>query len=486
MSETAPSPPSSRSGEPGGGSPTNISSSAKDNPLSLRGVVPFLIPPIYLAIVFALQSRDRLGPSNVAPWLDRIVYDDYDDACMALRGLNSLRGRTPSQSEHMPMLTADEFNRALDAPGELKPGYYLEYPHATLFLFRLGYLTAPDVASWDIPAAVYDGWHNNLVEHAPRDERERALWRQFRMAVRTYQILMVICLLGLMLLVRQGYEPGGRLAGPAWLFVLPAALYFSVMRFDVVPALLVAASLLSLGRRWWIASAVLLGAATMVKVYPLFLAPICWRYLSSERRTALCWASAYAATVAAILLAAAAMFGWSLTFLPYRIQLGRGLETGFTLYDYLLPTALAGSHYLARIFRLGIVLAAVVIACWRRPDDLASVLRRGCVVLIVFLAVQVFYSPQWLLWLLPLLAPLAGAQRPVLYLAIVLDAITYITFPLASGSDEILVDALLVYARAAVWAAILWVMLSGRTGRAGAPGGLAAREGAHSGAGLRS
>ena len=49
--------------------------------------------------------------------------------------------------------------------------------------------------------------------------------------------------------------------------------------------------------------------------------------------------------------------------------------------------------------------------------------------LLLFLSLQVFYSPQWLLWLLPLLVPLAAGNRWLFGLVVAFDLVTYFTFP---------------------------------------------------------
>jgi hypothetical protein len=449
-----------------GKSPISTSRLPDDRPLSFRAIWPFLVPLVCVVLVFIVQPADRLGALDGWGGVEGLLYDDYDGACMVLRGLNSIRGRRPSQAEHPPWLNPAEFDQALDSQVALKAGYYLEYPHATLLLFRLGYLFTPDIATQPIPAAVLDNSHHCLVEHRPRTDEEATLWREFRIALRTYVVLLTGCLLLLMALVARGYEPGGKLSGPAWLFVLPAALYFALMRFDVLPALLVAASLFCLGRRWLLVSAILLGVGTMVKVYPLFLAPVIVRYLTDQRRAAVSWTVAYLATLVSILLATVALFEWPLTVLPYRIQLARGLESN-ALYGFILPVELGAATWLGRSFRLGSVMLAILAMSWHNPVDLADVLRRAATVLLVFLAVQVFYSPQWLLWLLPLLAPLAWQNLTLLYWVIILDLITYLSFPIGADFGTQWGRVVLVVLRLAVWIGIgaaLW-----RTGRQSTP-----------------
>jgi hypothetical protein len=381
------------------------------------------LPFAYLTVIFWLQPSDHLGYDfDQASWLDRLLYDDFDVTAYALRGLNAHAGHTPGLDTE----PADDLDAALADPDwPSHADYYLEYPSATLMLFRLGWDWQPEPVA---PAAVYDAHYHQIVHHLPRDEDERRLWTQFRRAGQTYLALMAVCCAALMVVLLLGYEPGGTLAGGAFLMALPAALYFGVNRFDVLPALLTACSLACLGRRWLVASAILLAAATMLKVYPVLLAPLVLRYLWPERRVALAWAAVFAATAGVIVGPPLLLWGWKAVWAPYRYQLTR---EGFSprIYDYILPRVLGENDWLGQAFRLCTLALTLGLLLMRRPADLSSLLRRGAILLIVFVTLPVFYSPQWILWLLPLLAPLTRRHRSVLILAVALDFITYLTFP---------------------------------------------------------
>jgi hypothetical protein len=364
-----------------------------------------------------------------APWVGRLVYDDWDWSAIVLRGLNAAMGRKAGLAVE-PHPSEEEFNAGLDDPNRpLDDRYFLEYPHAATWFFRLPYLVRPVRA----PAALCDGHYGNVLFHQPRNDSERALWHDLRQAIQTYAALTVVCLLLLMAVVRLGYEPGGRLSGPAWLLVLPGALYFTLNRFDVLPALLTALSLACLGRRWLTASAVFLAAATLVKVYPVLLAPLVFRYLWAERRAALTWAATYGAAAAALLFLPLLTADWQAVAGPYLVQLGRE-PMGSTIYGHVVPQAFAANDALGRGFRFGTLalVMAAMLSTW--PPDLASVLRRGVVAIIAFTVLSVFDSPQWLLWLAPLLVPLAGRSRLVLLLAAALDIATYLVFPFTNDA----------------------------------------------------
>src|SRR5262249_38995582 len=144
-----------------------------------------------------------------------------------------------------------------------------------------------------------------------------------------------------------------------WLLIFPGMLFFSLNRFDVVPALLTALSLACLGRGRLSWSAVLLAVGTLIKVYPLFLALLVFRHLLTARPpgAAFRWGLLYAATLAAFLGSAVSVLGLEQVMAPYAVQLSRKPE-GFTAYQYLIPLddvrdTLAGNGLVGRGFRLG-------------------------------------------------------------------------------------------------------------------------------------
>jgi hypothetical protein len=411
------------------------------------------VPPLYLLLVLGLQPADWLGHPEWPPPFRRLVYDDYDAAARVLRALNATLGGTAGREDEGPWLKDPEYAKLLDSPAAPEPRYFLEYPHTALWLFRLGFILGNRPDDVAVPVAVRDGDFHNLVEHVPRDDAERRLWRHFRRAVQIYAILGTACLLALMLVLTWGYEPGQGAVGELWLLILPATLYFAVQRFDVVPALLTALSLACLGRRWTVAAAVFLGLATMVKVYPVLFVPLFLRYLAADFRTGLTWTASYAATLVGCLLPPLLGSGWEATWAPYHYQLSRGLEY-WTVYGYLLPPVLGSSAVWARGFRVGCLLLVLLALCRRRPTTLTSLLRRCTILLCVFVGLQVFYSPQWILWFSPLLVPLARGNRAVRGLTVALDLVTFLSVPVvfdlpAGPLHQVLVGGL-VYARATV------------------------------------
>lgn len=392
---------------------------------------PFAVPVIYLGLIFCLQPASRLGDPERAPWLGRLFYDDYDATALALRGLNAQLGRLPGRPDDPCTDTwnAVSLTETLATYKPLEPRFFLEYPHAALWLFRLEWLLQGGAKDLQPPAAVLDACQKEIVEHEPEGDAESALWLRFRRAIRIHETLMVLCLLALMAVTRVGFEPASRPAGQVGLFALPAMLYFALNRFDVWPALLTAMSLACLGRQRFGASGLFLGAATMTKVYPILLAPFVVGLLWGKWRALLIWSMAFAVAAFALFLPALIFDGWEATWAPYRFQMTRTLE-GLTLYGVMLPNSLGQSTLPWTLIRPAIVGSTILALALWRPTNLVGVMRRAAIALIVFISLQLFYSPQWIVWLAPLLIPLAAGRRWLTGLYIAFDVITYLTFPI--------------------------------------------------------
>jgi hypothetical protein len=438
----------------------------------------FLVPLLCFGASVWLRPAGRLGPPEQAQWLDQFIYDDYDFGAYALRGLNHVLGRRAGNSEAPKQLLEEDYTDSLRESRPLSETYYLEYPHAALLLFQVPYLFAPVAAR--PPPGLLDGAHEDLVQHQPSDD-EAGLWQQFHRAATSYMAMMVAFHAALVIVLAVGYGTNGLVYRGLLLF-LPGALFFSLNRFDIVPALLMAVSFACLGRGKVSASAVFLAMGTLVKVYPIFLAPLIVRYLLSAKnsRAATLWALTYVAAMAAFLVPAVVARGTSEIAAPYIVQLSRKHES-LTAYLYLIPAKdlreeLAGNGPVGRIFRLGSLGLTMALLLIRPIPDLSGVLRRGAVVLIVFINLSVFFSPQWILWLTPLLLPLAGRERRLIPIIAALDLLTWSQWPVAWNVAQALdwepytrdvLLTLLAWARLAVLALIVWKML--RADRIAAP-----------------
>lgn len=398
--------------------------------LRATGILPWVLPLFYVIFVWSLQPADRLGDPPAAPRLGRLLYDDYDWTAATLRGLNASQGRLPGRTTDpcTEELDAPAFARALRSRHVLRPRYFLEYPQTALLLFELGhrYQRRPPGPP---PGAMLDACHNRIVEHIPADADQRQWWARFRHAIVLYQATMTGCLFALMAVLPTGYGLDRMRSGRLALLILPGTLYFTLNRFDIWPAALTAFSFVPLGRRRYLASGACWGTAAMVKVYPVVLVPMMALFLRRDRGATASWLAGVAGSMLVLLALPLWTTGWDATLSPYRYQLARAPE-GFTFYGFLFPAVMASSTPLWRAVRMFAVLVPALGLAWPPPQDLVSLLRRSAVVLILFMSVQVFYSPQWLIWLVPFLVPLTAIDRWLVGWVICFDLATYLTFPI--------------------------------------------------------
>jgi hypothetical protein len=428
-----------------------------------------VLPLVYCAAALLAAPRDRLG---APPALNRtfasgfstsrVLYDDYDVTAMALRGLNTAVRRVPSSRDTTKCL-GERFTAAAGEPRTLGRVFFAEYPHAALWLFRLALPSKATIRGWGVTSAVLDACYPDLVTYAPTQPNDRYLWRRLRLATDVYRTGGTVCLLALIVVLRRGF-PDRRIQAVA-LLTLPAALYFAVNRFDVVPALLTAVSLIFLARDRLGASGIALGLATAVKVYPILLAPFVLRYLWRAPRRMAHWAAGFICTLAAIVGLAWVLYGTEGLMAPYAYQLQRPAELDWIYYGHILPYSWAMDPFRSTVFRIGTLSLTLVVLLLPPLREMDQLLRRGAIVLITFTSLQVFWSPQWLLWLHPLLLPLVSGQPIVGWLMAALDLTMFASFPLVYDAPALPIRDQwihsLVWLRA-VWSALLVAALAHR------------------------
>lgn len=417
-----------------------------------------LVPVLAAALVLRMQPEDQLGVEGDNPFRTRIFYDDADMAAFALRGINANLGRPPGPIEpkiDAAIIGAFDENLRLNRHPPLLKEYFLEYPHAALFLFRGVMASIPVEGSW--PSTVLDFHYANVIFYKPKTDDERLMWSTFRRAARVFLVINVAALLLMMALLLRGLGRNGEWAGPAWLLTLPAMLYFTMSRFDALPSLFVVLGLAAAGRNRTFTSGACLGFATALKLYPLVIAPLVWRWMAKDVRTGFAWAIGFLLPIAATFGTGIALDGVDGVLAPFQFQLKRPLEPDWVLYGRVLPMALAESS-LARLGILGGIAAVLFVL---KPGDMGSLLRRCTILLVVFASLQQFFSPQWLLWFVPLLVPLARRSWFLIVLLVVLDLVIYLSFPLVFDHGEVWQKETLIYARGVLMGLLLaWLAWS--------------------------
>jgi uncharacterized membrane protein len=244
-----------------------------------------------------------------------------------------------------------------------------------------------------------------------------------------FQLLMAACLVGAVL-------ASFAIAGP-WAAVLtavaPLALGSVVLsRFDLWPAALTVLALAAALRRYWAVSAVVIGTAFAAKLWPAVLIPLVaiWIARSEGGRAAGRWLGIAAGTAAA----------WFLPFVllspggvahSFHAQFARPLQLeslGASLlitWHHVIGTPLyvessygsqnligPGTHAMAIVTSVvGVLaLAAIYVAFARGTSEVGDLLRYAVAAVAVTLAFGKVFSPQFLIWLIPLV-PLVRGRR---------------------------------------------------------------------------
>jgi len=447
--------------------------------IGLTGIA-FAIPFLFATANLLIQPPDRFVPAAtesdyfLPAGYNRLIFDDCDSVAWMIRAENASRGRLAGRIDetgkpfHVSNDTdLDRYRERIAAKPPFAERYFLEYPPMALAFFRLCYLASGSNGTLPVSAGLLDEHEFNFTCHAPETPAERELYRGMRRGLQASVVLLFLALVGVMLLVQRGIGPGGIASASPWLCILPAMLYFTPCRFDILPAGLVLLAIAFTARGRPNLGALALGFAIAFKLYPLILAPMILRFAFQTWGRAAVWAVCCAFPA---LLANGAMLltdGLPGVVVPFQFQFGRGVETLFCFYGRLLPMAFADGAA-GTLFRNGSVALLVVGFCYRKPPDVESLLRRCALAVMLFVSLQVLYSPQWWLWIAALLIPLARTHRGLTALIVLSDLLIYATFPLAydrmilgAFDDEELTrlaDAL-AYGRALLWAGIAVVLV---------------------------
>lgn len=333
----------------------------------------------------------------------RLVRDDFDRSNFADRGRFVLEGRRPY----------------LDVPSE--------YPELATYLFGLPYL---------------------LVSS-----------REAHMAA--FPFLMAAALGGVAWSVGGVLRRLGRSEARLLLLLLPGTLYFTLNRFDAVPALLVSSALALLLSGRVLSAHALLAMAVMTKAYPLLYLPL---FVLHTARAGL----AVAARATAVLVLVLAGFSAQLAFwvgpkwvLGSYLYFGGRMDNTQSLFHHALQAAPAAAaaplRWLFRGLQGGLGLAVLL----ARPRGEHALVRWLAAMTIGFVVFSRFQSPQWVVWITPL-ALLASRGAGELALVAAQDVLTYVYFPVAydrfgpPSAGLAYVLGLLTSVRMVLLAALLW------------------------------
>ena len=221
------------------------------------------------------------------------------------------------------------------------------------------------------------------------------------------------------------------LAGLAWL--APAPMFFAVFRFDIYPAVATLMSLFAIQRTRYIEGAIWLGVAGALKGYALWLLPAYCVFMVYQRGVAAA-IKVGALAVAPMLLSLLATLiftGWDEMVAPFSSQALRTLN-GESTYDafnffFSAPVIPDGSEvrWIAQSLQVACALAAAAM----RPRSFDDLVNAFLFAILGFMSFSVFYSPQYVLWVLPLVC--FSRSRVMLISAIVLSWLTFLYYPIS-------------------------------------------------------
>jgi hypothetical protein len=330
-------------------------------------------------------------------------------------GLGVLRSHTSRQTR---LFNDDNDRRAYAARGAWALNWTQpyrdvpsEYPQIATYFFGVPYLIAPGSAhDYRVYAAVMSG------------------------------MTLAFLFATIVLLHRMRQAP----QWTAYLLLLPGPLYFSYNRFDSLPGFIVLLSLFLLQRGAAGAAGVCLALGTFTKWYPALLLFACVSYWRTvERQFPWRLLAAFTITGLIVLTPTAVTGGIGALTQPYVFHANRGQEWASlpVLTRQLVAKFTGGAA--ASTFLTGAFLACsllpAVAGVFARIDTFERVVDWALVGLGSFVLFSRIWSPQWVLWLMPLMILRARTSRDIQWIA-AYGVLSYVTFPvlfdLAGGESR--------------------------------------------------
>lgn len=219
-------------------------------------------------------------------------------------------------------------------------------------------------------------------------------------------------------------------------------------RFDLWVAALTVGALAALLRERRTTSAVAFGAAIATKLFPAVIAPVAlvWVWRRNGRRAALVWLAVVAAVCAVVFLPFAAVAPGGLEH-SFTSQLDRPLQieslggavliavhhafgTRLHVFTTMSQNLSGPGAHLAAVLSSVLQIAALLVA-WaayaRGPQTRERLVRYAAAAVVAFVAFDKVLSPQYMVWLIPLV-PLVRSRLAQVFLVAAL-VLTQIEFP---------------------------------------------------------
>lgn len=239
----------------------------------------------------------------------------------------------------------------------------------------------------------------------------------------------------------------GRDRNILWLFALPSFVYFIVNRFDILPALLTQVALLLLFKKRFGWSFFVLSLLFLTKGYALVLFPVFFLYYINQKQIPKPNLiknkplAIFIVPIVSVTAVVCSVAGFVNGLFPYVFQSSRFFGVGTIYAPYylaiqsLVPTGLfnVGANIFAKAFSglqlIVPVLVYIGYSIFRKfIVTKEEVAQSAIIILMLYVLISVYYSPQWFVWLLPLLLLIIKDRMSIL-LIIFYDIFNYLQFP---------------------------------------------------------
>ena len=218
-----------------------------------------------------------------------------------------------------------------------------------------------------------------------------------------------------------------------FLWLTPASLYFGLYRFDAAAVLLSLLCVEAIHEDRVRRAALMLGLVTALKGYSLFLLPAFAVYVWRRRGfgEAVLASLINVAPFAVANLVTLGFGGVEGLMFAYRFHAARWLNGESTWDAIAYLTGPAIRDWLPRFTKLPPVLeaACALIAAGFRPREPRDLMRAFLFATTGFISFSVFYSPQFVLWLVPFVADFAWPLAA--WLVVATSWLTFAYFPVA-------------------------------------------------------
>lgn len=334
----------------------------------------------------------------VAPgWINgiRILQDNIDRSYYFNRGAFISRNITPYSPEHS-----------------------VEYPQIAVYSFVIPHLLMK-ITPYSIQKT-----NDNQIQDLIYGSIKPGTYQKATMNI--YSLLMALTFISFSFLTLKLLTSMNSSSYRLYIFILPAFMYFTINRYDILPAFFVTLAVYAFKKKYFLSGFIILAIATMTKWYPILFLPIFLNYLFYKKniRESIKGALIFIIVSAIIILPTLLSTGTEGVLKPYLFQATRKADPLALLF--YLQEFIASDNILKYILTACGFLPPVI-GFFHKIDTFEKLLKWMSLSVAIFILSASFYSPQWLIWLTPIV--ILWCPKPIIGVLIAFDFISYLIFP---------------------------------------------------------